>query len=106
VIHYYSDLSYPESRRVNADTVQFHFYVKTNEGDKILYWTGFAGLEEEWLRKSTELALVGYKKNGGRMNIHEDFKNERAIKKDPYIKLFETEILPKIKEDLGKGKCD
>ena len=106
MIHYYSDLSDPESRRVNADTVQVHFYVKTNEGDEILYWTVFTGLQKEWMSKSTKLALVGYKKKSEKLLIYEDFKNERVIKKDINIKIFESEILPKIKENLGKGKCD
>jgi hypothetical protein len=102
MIHFYSNLSSPESRRFNADTVQFHFYVKTITGDEILFWTAFVGLEENWNTLkyeygiSCELGLRGYEKNEEGLLIHEDFKNEKAIKKDPYIKLFETEILPKI----------
>lgn len=112
MIHYYSNLGSPESRRVNADTVQFHFYVKTNEGDEILFWTGFVGLAENWntlkyeYGASCELALIGYKKNDGILVIHEKFKNQRAIKKDINIKIFESEILPKIQEYLTKGGCD
>lgn len=106
MIHYYSDLSDPESRRVNADTVQFHFYVKTNEGDEILYWTRLSGLQENWISKPSELALKGYKKNSEKLLIHEDFKNERVIKKDINIKIFESEILPKLQEYLTKSGCD
>ncbi|HBX49744.1 MAG TPA: hypothetical protein DEH02_01595 [Bacteroidales bacterium] len=95
MIHMWPDLSTPDSRRFNADTVQFHFYIKTESGREILFWTRFRGLEEEWLSKAPELALIGYKEKKG-LQTNSDFGIFRPIWADKNVKLFQKEILPKI----------
>lgn len=114
MIHYYSDLSTPESKSINADSVQFHFYINGDTTGEVLYWTAFTGCEKEWTNKSPELLaygyvneldLIGYKKNDGRMNIQEDFK-KKTINSDIYVKQFELIILSKIKYFLeNPTKC-
>lgn len=101
LIHHYQDLSSPESKRINADSVQFHFYLKTSTNE-LLYWTSFIGLEENWkvtkyeYGVACELALIGFKLDNSGWKTFENFKNKKRIKNDPCIKLFESEILSKI----------
>ena len=99
MIHYYPDLKSTASQKANADTVQFHFYVINENKENILYWTSFVGpAENEWLKKPTELALVGYEMNSKQI-MDKDYGlfKFKFKSRDKNIKLFETEILPKIR---------
>ena len=99
MIHYYRDLYTPESRAMNADTVQFHFYIKTENGNEVLFWLGFSYYDiiKEWEDKPSELVLIGYRENENGMKTQKDFGIFKPIRFDKKIKLFEKEILPKIK---------
>ncbi len=101
MIHNYPDLSSPESREINADTVQFHFYLKTQKGEDILFWTRFDGIQKNWETKPCELALKGYD-NGDRLYTKKNFGFFKPTWADRKIKLFEKEILPKIQIELDK----
>jgi len=104
MIHFFSNLNTPESRKFNADTVQFHFYIKTSSGDEVFYWTAFPGLGDDWKGKPSELGLRGYKLNEGKLLLQKDLK-KKQIRKDKYIALFETEIYSKINKFLSEEKC-
>lgn len=100
LIHNYSDLSTLKSQEWNADSINFHFYVK-KENKEYLFWTRFRGLADNWDVTQYEYgtACIISIKGITELNNHE-------YKKRVAIKLFETEILPKIQEYLTKGGCD
>jgi len=99
MIHNYMDLSSIESRAWNADSVNFHFVLKNEEGKEIFYWTRFGGLQDNWLNDSCFLVLKSYQIEKKEVII----KKDMDFKNDIYIKLFEKEILTKVQYFLDKA---
>ena len=104
MIHYYMDLSTPESRAINADSIQFHFYLKSTSGEDILYWTRFtySDVKTDWTNIPCELSLRGFEKNFKGMNTEKDFGTFKSVRNTEEFKLFEKEILPKIQQALDE----
>ncbi len=106
LIHKYSSPGTPEFNRWNADSVNFHFFI-VSEKDSFLLWTRFSGLMDNWDESETEFGHTGVlviygvsiNKSGWKQKGDSEFKRSDRRKS---IKLFETEILPKINEYLVK----
>lgn len=104
LIHEYSSPGTPEHNRWNADSVNFHFFI-VSETDSFLLWTRFSGLMDNWNEAETNYGITGVIDIMG-VSINKlkwmkkgDTKFKRSDRKKS-VKLFETEILPKINEYL------
>ena len=100
-IHGYTDLNTEDSRRVNADSVVFHFKLDINE-NQYLFWSSFVGLQDNWdttkcsYGAACQLALVGFSKNGSEWKTIDSYKNIKKVSNDTIIQKFESEIIDKI----------
>ncbi len=99
LIHNYPDLTTPESRAWNADSIQFHFYFKTKQGNEYLYWVRFIGHQKNWNINACTLVLEEYF-DGKETITKSKFNFFKPLKMDSGIIVFEKEILEKIRVEL------
>ncbi len=99
----------PYVRRLNADSVCFHFKLKINDSTNLLFWTRISGLAEAWEDKVgpygqiTELGIMGISDDFSSWRGYESSKKvtrkEKKLLKF-FAKEFENEIISKIRNEL------
>jgi hypothetical protein len=98
LIHKYSSPGSELHKRWNADSVNFHFTV-ISEQDTFLLWTRFSGLMNNWEVPSAKIVIYGVSINNSEWKQQGD-KDFKRLERRRAINLFELEILPKINEYL------
>lgn len=83
--------------RLNADTVNFDFYIKEED---VMVWCSFADKEEDWEESPCEFVLVGY--IYPRLGKWQFNRNADKLEKKEVVSLFEREIFQKIDSILKK----
>ena len=88
--HFYSNDSFNKANPMNADSINFFFFIKEKN---IMLWATFPMAAVDWTHDGCDLILVGFVDQGRIMQYGEKMSNERQAE---LKEIFESQILQRL----------